>query len=213
MDLNNPVKGLPSTHGDAYQLNTTTLVRHAARTFPEQEIVYRTPDGGWDRYTYADRFQRVAQSAHALVEIGVKPGDVVGILDWNSKRHFELYWAIPGTGVTMLQMNLRLAPADLGYVVDHAEASVVLVDESLLEVAEKLQEVIERDVTWVVMTDKPMSEVSTTLNNPIHWEDLLSKQPVEFDWPMIDETTAYSACYTTGTTGRPKGVFYSHRGI
>lgn len=102
------VRGLPSTHGDHYQLNTTTIVRHAARTFPEQEIVYRTVDGGWGRYTYAAAYARIQRSANALRSIGVGPADMVGILDWNSKRHFELYWAIPGLGAVMLQMNLRL---------------------------------------------------------------------------------------------------------
>ena len=101
-------KGHPSTHGDSYQLNTTTMIRHAARTYPEQEIVYRTADGGWDRYTYADAYARIQRSANALRSIGVGPGDVVGILDWNSKRHYELYWAIPGLAAVMLQMNLRL---------------------------------------------------------------------------------------------------------
>ena len=78
------VKGLPSTHGDHYQLNTTTLIRHAARTYPEQEIVYRSPDGGWDRYTYADAYARIQKAANVLRGLGAGPGDVVGVLDWNS---------------------------------------------------------------------------------------------------------------------------------
>ncbi|MCY1658889.1 UNVERIFIED_ORG: fatty-acyl-CoA synthase [Dietzia maris] len=207
------VTGLPSTHGDSYQLNTTTLLRHSTRTYPEQEIVFRTVDGGWDRYTYADMFERVGKSAHALTGLGAGPGTVVGILDWNSKRHMELYWAIPGIASVMLQMNLRLAPVDLAYVTDHAEASIVLVDESLLPVAEALVEQGVGVKTWVVMTDKPLSEISTTLPGVVHWEDALTAAEPGFDWPMIDETSAYSACYTTGTTGRPKGVYYSHRGI
>ncbi|QIX48235.1 long-chain-fatty-acid--CoA ligase [Rhodococcus sp. DMU1] len=207
------VKGLPSTHGDHYQLNTTTVIRHSARTYPEQEIVYRTADGGWDRYTYADAYTRIIRSANALRSLGVGPADVVGILDWNSKRHFELYWAIPGLAAVMLQMNLRLAPEDLGYVTGHSEASVVLVDESLLPVAEALAPHTPGVETWVVMTDKPMSEIDTSLPGVVHWEDLLEAAAPEIDWPVIDETSTYSACYTTGTTGRPKGIYYSHRGI
>lgn len=114
------IKGRPSTHGDHYQLNTSTLIRHAARTYPEQEIVFRTPDGGWDRYTYADCYTRIKKAANVLRGLGVGPADVVGILDWNSRRHFELYWAIPNLGAVMLQMNLRLSPEDLGYVTDHS---------------------------------------------------------------------------------------------
>lgn len=206
------IKGHPSTSDDAFQLNTTTLIRHSARNYPEREIVYRTADGAWDRYTYADAYARTQRIANALGDLGVAPGDVVGILDWNSKRHFELYWAIPGTGAVMLQMNLRLGPEDVGYVATHAGASVVLVDESLLSIAEAAAPFMP-DVAWVVMTDKPLSEITTTLPGLRHFEDLVSAAAPDFDWPMIDETSAYSACYTTGTTGRPKGVYYSHRAI
>lgn len=207
------VKGLPSTHGDDVQLNTTTMIRHAARTFPEQEIVYRTPDGGWDRYTYADAYRRIRQAANVLGELGVGPADVVGILDWNSKRHFELYWAIPGTAAAMLQMNLRLSPEDLGYVTTHSGASVVLVDESLLPVARDLAPHAPGVKTWVVMSDRPSSELDPGLENAVFFEDLMAAASDEIEWPIIDETSTYSACYTTGTTGRPKGVYYSHRGI
>lgn len=206
------VKGHPSTNDDSYQLNTTTLIRHSARSYPEREIVYRTGDGGWDRYTYADAYARIKRIANALTNLGVAPGDVVGILDWNTKRHFELYWAIPGTGAVMLQMNLRLAPEDVGYVATHGGASVVLVDESLLSVAESVAP-FAPEITWVVMSDKPLAEVVTTLPNVRHFEDLVAAASPEIDWPMIDESSAYSACYTTGTTGRPKGVYYSHRAI
>lgn len=205
--------GRPSTHGDSYQLNTTTMIRHAARTYPEQEIVYRTADGGWDRYTYGEAYLRIRQAANALRGLGVGPGDVVGILDWNSRRHFELYWAIPGLAAVMLQMNLRLAPEDLGYVTNHSEASWILVDETLLPIAEQLAARVPQVKGWIVMTDRPLSQISTTLPNVHHFEDLLAAADAHIDWPMVDETSAYSACYTTGTTGRPKGIYYSHRGM
>ncbi|ORI19449.1 AMP-dependent synthetase [Rhodococcus sp. 1163] len=207
------VKGLPSTHGDHYQLNTTSLIRHSARTYPEQEIVFRTPSGGWDRYTYGEAYARIKRTANALKQLGIEPADVVGILDWNSKRHFELYWAIPGIAAVMLQMNLRLSPEDLGYVTTHSEASVVLVDETLLPIAEALAPHTPDVKAWVVMSDKPLSEISTTLENIYHLEELIEAADPEIEWPVIDETSTYSACYTTGTTGRPKGIYYSHRGI
>lgn len=207
------ISGHPSTHGDDVQLNTTTFIRHSARTYPEQEIVYRDAAGEWQRYTYADCYVRTQQAAHVLGTLGIKPGDVAGVLDWNSKRHFELYWAIPGTGAVMLQMNLRLAPEDLGFVAAHSNASVVFVDESLLPIAEAVAEFAPRVQTWVVMSDRPSSEISTSLPNAVHFEELMAQAPTAYDWPMIDEKSAYSACYTTGTTGRPKGVYYSHRGI
>ncbi len=207
------VRGLPSTHGDHYQLNTTTLIRHAARTYPEQQIVYRSQDGGWDRYTYADAYARIRKAANVLRGLGAGPGDVVGVLDWNSRRHFELYWAIPGIAAVMLQMNLRLAPPELGYVTDHSGASWVLVDETLLPVAEQLAPYAPKVRGWVVMSDKPPEAISTTLPGVRHFEELLAAADVGIDWPVIEETSAYSACYTTGTTGRPKGIYYSHRGI
>lgn len=207
------VQGCPSTMGDEYQLNTTTLIRHAARTHADQEIVYRNPDGGWDRYTYGDCYRRISSAANALRSIGVQPGDRVGILDWNSRRHFELYWAIPGIAAVMLQMNLRLGPEDLSYVVNHSRASFIAVDESLLSVAEAIAPSLPGVKGWIVMSDKPMSEISTTLSPVHHYEDLLVGADDTIDWPVVDERSAYSACYTTGTTGRPKGVYYSHRAI
>ncbi len=207
------VTGHPSTHGDGYQLNTTNLFRQAVVTHPEQEIVFRDAAGAWHRTSYAATWRRVARTAHALAGIGVGPGDVVGVLDWNHLRHFELYWAIPGLGAVMLQMNLRLAADDLAYVVEHAGATVVCVDESLLGQAEELAARCPQVRRWVVMSDRPLSEIETSLPDPLDHEALLARQDEEFDWPVIQETSAYSACYTTGTTGRPKGVFYSHRGI
>lgn len=208
----NIVKGLPSTHGDHYQLNTTNLIKHAARTYPEQEIVYRTTAGDWEKYTYADAYKRVKRAANALRALGVGPADTVGILDWNSKRHFELSWAIPGLAAVMLQMNLRLSTDDLSYVTDHADARWILVDETLLPVAEAIAPHVPKVEGWIVMTDKPLAEITTSLPNVRHFEDLVAAASDEIDWPTIDETSTYSACYTSGTTGRPKGVYYSHRG-
>lgn len=207
------VRGCPSTMGDDYQLNTTTLIRHAARTHPEQEIVYRTANGGWNRYTYRDCYERICRTANALRTLGVKPGDCVGILDWNSRRHFELYYAIPGLAAVMLQMNLRLGAEDLGYVVGHSKASFIVVDETLLPIAESIAAQLPGVKGWIVMTDKPLAEIKTRLAPLYHHEDLLAAAGASIDWPMVDERSAYSACYTTGTTGRPKGVYYSHRAI
>ena len=168
------VRGCPSTTGNERQLNTTTLIRHAARTHGDQEIVYRTPDGGWDRYTYAECYARVCRSANALRALGVEPGDRVGILDWNSRRHFELYWSIPGLGAVMLQMNLRLGAEDLGYVVGHSKVSYVCVDESLLPIAESVAANSPQIKGWIVMTDKPLDQIKTTLKPLLHYEDLLA---------------------------------------
>jgi fatty-acyl-CoA synthase len=207
------VHGHSSTMGDDYQLNTTTLIRHAARTHGDQQIVYRLPDGGWDRYSYAACYERVCRAADALRTLGVSPGDRVGVLDWNSRRHFELYWAIPGLAAVMLQMNLRLSPEDLGWVVDDSGPSLVAVDESLLPVAEAIAPRVSGVKGWIVLTDRPLDQIETTLAPLHHYEDLLAASASTVDWPVVAERSAYSACYTTGTTGRPKGVYYSHRAI
>ncbi|GAA1931953.1 long-chain fatty acid--CoA ligase [Brevibacterium antiquum] len=204
--------GIPSTLGDSYQLNTTTLIRHAATFFGESEVVYRRSDGSWGRSNYADEYKRMAQLAHGLDELGVGAGSMVGVIDWNSRRHLELYFSVPGVAATMLQLNLRLAPEDLAYVVSHSKSDWIFVDESLLHVAEALAPKL--DVKgWVVMTDKPASEIETSLENVVFYEDLIADKPETYDWPVVDEKTAAYAGYTTGTTGRPKGVYYSHRSI
>ena len=206
------IKGFPSTLMDDYQLNITNMVRHTARNFPEREIVYRVAGKNY-RYTYEEAYKRMMQLAKALVKLGVQPGDRVGILEWNTRRHYELYYAIPGIGAVLLQMNLRVSPLDLIYVANHSQAKILFVDESLLSIAETIAPQLETVKNFVLLTDKKLSETHTNLKPLYSYEELLSEEKPEYDWPEIDETSAYSACYTSGTTGKPKGVYYSQRGI
>lgn len=207
------VKGYPSTSMNDFQLNTTTMIRHAARNFPDREILYRYNDQ-LHRYTYKDAFARASKIANFLEnKLGVEPGDKIGVLDWNTHRHYELYFAIPGTGATLLQMNLRISPEDLSYVTNHSEANYIFVDESLLSVAEAIAPLLTTVKGFIIMTEKPLSEIETSLSPIYSYEDAIREESATYDWPMIEETTAYSACYTSGTTGRPKGVYYSHRNI
>ena len=206
------IKGFPSTLMDDIQLNITNMIRHTARNFPEREIVYRTPRGVY-RYTYLDAYGRMLRLANVLKKLGIEPADRVGVLDWNTRRQYELYYAIPGTGAVFLQMNLRISPADLAYVVNHSKARVIFVDESLLPVAEAIAPRLETVQAYVIMSDKKLSEISTRLSPTYSYEEMLAEESAEYDWPVIDEKSAYSACYTSGTTGKPKGVYYSHRGI
>ena len=204
------IKGCPSTSMDDYQLNITSMIRHTARNFPEREIVYRTPYGIF-RYTYKEAYNRIMRLANVLQKLGINPGDRVGVLDWNTRRHYELYYAIPGTGAVFLQMNLRISSQDLVYVVNHSEAKVIFVDESLIPVAEAMASGLNTVKYYVIMTDKKLSDIQPKLNPVYSHEELLENAEPEYDWPMIDEKSAYSACYTSGTTGKPKGVYYSHR--
>lgn len=206
------IKGCPSTSMNDYQLNTTTIIRHAARNFPNREIVYRTAQG-ISRYNYALAYERIQSMANALGEIGVSPGDRVGVLDFNSHRFYELYFAIPGTGAVLLQMNLRILPEDLVYVTNHSEARFIFVDEALLPLAEAIAPNLKTVKGYVIMTDKKLEDLDTKLTPVYSYEELIKGAEPNYDWPVIDEKSAYSACYTTGTTGKPKGVYYSHRCI
>jgi len=205
------IRGFPSTMGDDHPLNVPSLMRHAARTFGEQEIVYRRSGAGFDRCTYRQCYERICRGAQALRSIGVGPGDRVGVLDWNGRRYFELYCAIPAIGAVLLQLNLRLNPEELGFILAHSGASVLCVDESLLPLAEALAPGAPGVKAWVVMSDRAPEEIVSSLRPSHHYEQLLAAATADFEWPLIDERSAYAAAYTSGTTGRPKGVYYSHR--
>ena len=204
------VRGFPSTMIDDYQLNVISILKHAAKWWGEREIVSRNLDGSIFRYNYEKAFERVCRLANALESLGVGVGDRVGVISWNTHRFYELYFAIPGIGAVILQMNLRLHPREIAYVANHSGAKVIFVDESLLPIAEAIAPHIKAE-KYVVMTDKELPE--TNLPEVYSYEELIKENGKDYDFPMIDERSAYSACYTSGTTGNPKGVYYSHRSI
>jgi len=206
------LKGFPATSNDDYQLNLLTLIKHAARSFGEQEIVQLLPSSEEvTRITNKKVYQRIKCLANALEGIGVKPGDKVGVLDWNTITHFELYYAIAGLGAVLLQMNPRLSAHDLSYVVNHSKPGIIVTAESLLPVAESIYDLIEGVERYIIIADKDSSAIETKLTPVYDYETLISDNKPEYDWQMIDEKAACFACYTSGTTGRPKGVYYSHR--
>ncbi len=207
------ISGFPATTGDDYQLNTISVLRHASSVYPEVEVASRREDGSIFRYSYQEAYERVCKLANALERLGVKPGDRVGVMDWNTYRHFELYMAISGIGAVILQMNPRLGPEDIAYVVGHSETRFIFVTDSLLPVIEAIANKVKTVEGFVVITDKDRGALGTTLSPLSSYEELLSVEPPDYPWRMIDEKSAYSACYTSGTTGKPKGVYYSHRSI
>jgi len=176
--------------------------------FPSKEIVTRR-ESGRHRYTYAQFGQRVAQLAHAIRELGVGAGDRVGTLAWNNYRHLELYFAVPGAGAVLHTLNPRLFPEHLQYVINDAEDRVIFVDASILPALQRIADDIKGVKHFVVMTDGPSPDGQ--LKPMLSYEDLLSGRPTSYPWPQIDERDAAAMCYTSGTTGKPKGVVYSHR--
>ncbi len=207
------VQGFPSTSQNDYQLNVTSILKQASLSFGNQEIVSKKLDGTLFRYTYADAYKRTQKLANAITAIGAEAGDRIGVLAWNTYENYEIYFGVPGTGAVMLLLNLRLSPPDLSYVINHAGAKYIIVDETLLPIAEAVAPLCESVKGYIVITGKDIKDVKTKLAPVYSYEEILGAAEAEFDWPLLDEKSAYGACYTTGTTGKPKGVYYSHRNV
>ena len=188
----------------------TGLIRYAARYHADTEIVTKTVEGPIHRYTYAAAYERIQQLAHALVELGVQPGDRLATMAWNGYRHFELYYAISGIGAVCHTVNPRLFAQQIEYILNHAEDRYVFVDQTFVPLLEQLAPKLKSVKGYVVLTDAAHMPKST-LPNLICYEELIRDRPQHYDWPSFDEWTASSLCYTSGTTGSPKGVLYSHR--
>ncbi|MGW5865222.1 long-chain fatty acid--CoA ligase [Streptomyces sp. NPDC055239] len=191
-------------------LNTWLLFNHAPRYFHDTEVVTHRADGSVHRYTYADFGRRAQQLMHALDALGLDRDATVATLAWNGYRHLEAYWAIPCTGRVLHTLNLRLSPEDLAYVIGHADDSAILVDSDLIPLLEKVHARGGlKGVRCVVVLADEVPE--TTLPNVVAYEQLLAGRPEHYPPRDIDERSPLGLCYTSGTTGRPKGVVYTHR--
>jgi acyl-CoA synthetase (AMP-forming)/AMP-acid ligase II len=188
----------------------SSLIRHADRYHGDAEIVSRTVEGPIHRYTYRDAHARARRLARALARLGVKPSDCVGTLAWNGYRHFELYYAVSGMGAITHTINPRLFHDQLAYIINHAEDKIVFFDLTFATLVQQLAAVCTGVKHWVAMTDREHLPPAA-LPGLLCYEDLLAAESDDFDWPEFDENTAAALCYTSGTTGNPKGVLFSHR--
>jgi fatty-acyl-CoA synthase len=190
-------------------LMISSLIRHADRNHGDTAIVSRETTGGLHRYTYRDAHRRARQMARALLSLGVKPADRVATLAWNNHRHFELYYAVSGMGAILNTVNPRLFPEQIAYIINHAEDGLVFFDLTFLPLVEGIAPHCKGVRAWVALTDRAhMPESKLDL---LCYEELVNAHSDDYDWPEFDENTASSLCYTSGTTGNPKGALYSHR--
>src|SRR6516162_2697937 len=173
---------------------------------PDQEIVYRDRK----RFTYREIRGRIGRLASALSKIGVKPGDTVGVLDWDSNRFLEAFFAIPMMGAVLQTVNVRLSPEQIAYTINHAGASTLLVNDEFVELVQSILPKLPKVKKLVVLTDRK-APVTGELDFAGEYEDLLSSASPGFEFADFDENTQATTFYTTGTTGLPKGVYYSHR--
>lgn len=191
-------------------LTIPSILRFASRFHGDTEIVSRTVEGPVHRYTYADAAKRVGRLANALRRLGVDRGDMVGTVAWNGYRHFELYYALAGMGAVCHTTNPRLFPEQIAFIIDDAADGVVFIDLTFVPLLEKLAASLPKVKTFVVLTDR-QNMPATTLPNALCYEDLLAEESEDYPWPEIEERTASGLCYTSGTTGNPRGVLYTHR--
>ena len=189
----------------------SSLIVHAERHHAEREIVSRRVEGDIHRTTYKQVAQRSRQVAKALGALGVKMGDRVATLAWNGYRHMELYYGVSGSGAVLHTVNPRLHPDQILYIADHAEDQVMFFDLSFLPLIQAVAGRTQTVKHWVAMTDRAHMPADPKIPNLLCYEELIGAQDDRYEWPSFDENTASGLCYTSGTTGNPKGVLYSHR--
>jgi fatty-acyl-CoA synthase len=192
------------------QLLISSIARHAERFHGDREIVSVTADNPRHRYSFREAIERARRLANALARLGVKQGDRVATLAWNDYRHLEIYYGVSGSGYVCHTINPRLFPEQVVFIINHAEDRFICVDAMFVPLLEAVADKIPNVEGFIIMTDEAhMPE--TSLPNVMCYETLLAAESPHFDWPQLDERAASALCYTSGTTGNPKGVLYNHR--
>ena len=191
-------------------LMISDLLKHASSQFATTEIVSKRVEGDIHRYTYSDCEFRARKVSQVLTRLGLQLSDRVGTLAWNGYRHIELYYGISGSGLVCHTINPRLFEDQIVFIINHAQDQVIFFDLSFLALVEKLQAVCPSVQYWVCMVDEDLIPISK-IPNLLSYETLLSKESGDITWPVFDENLAAALCYTSGTTGNPKGALFSHR--
>ncbi len=193
-----------------WPLRVSTLIDHAARFHGDREIVTRSIEGPITRTTYREVHLRARKVAQALTKLGIKEGDIVATMAWNTARHLEAWYGIMGMGAVCHTLNPRLFAEQLVYIINHAEDKIIFVDLTFVPILEAIADKLPNVKSYVIMTDRAhMPE--TKLPNALCFEEIVEAEDGNFKWAEVDENAACGLCYTSGTTGNPKGVLYSHR--
>ncbi|WP_394778266.1 AMP-binding protein, partial [Undibacterium sp.] len=189
----------------------SSIIQHADRYFGSNEIVSRRAEGDIHRYTYRECHKRSKQLANAFKTLGIKLGDRIATLAWNGYRHLEAYYAVSGSGAVLHTLNPRLHPEQLSYIINHAEDQYLLFDLTFLPIIEAVAAHCKTIKGFIMMCDRDRMPADSKITNLMCYEELIAENSPDFAWPLFDENSASSLCYTSGTTGNPKGALYSHR--
>ncbi|CAM9998776.1 unnamed protein product, partial [Discosporangium mesarthrocarpum] len=184
------------------------ILGRGAQLDPQAEVVTMQADG-MHRQSLKQTWDRANQLAHALQAHGIKVGDRVASFMWNNYRHLELYQGVPSMGAVLHTLNIRLSPTDLEYIINHANDRVLFIDEDLLPLLEPLKGKI--DCVELIVICRHGEGGESSFENTVDYEEFIKDQPTQYEWPDIDETAPMGLCYTSGTTGKPKGVMYTNR--